>query len=617
MDGATSELLNKLSQALHSGAETFANRGTAVRLGWLQDWVEAPPPDDPARSLHIAFDRGRIVLHAQSASRKEGCIRCAAERLTQAPGGAAERGRERNWLASLAHRPAHLAALTATLLSTFWADKEPEDWPSALICTLTGRVRRFHVLPCFDCPRCSPEVNRTEITRTLSAEEPVANAADSLRERSFRFEELQDFCGPGGLFHNLMVDLQMPIASASVEMPLLRGHAAEPTLGRAGSFAQAKAIAVLEGLERYCGFHARRDRTRRVAPRRELGASALDPRTLGGHPDACYDLPGSPYIRFSDDLELAWLEAVSLVDRRRTLVPECAIYWGRQDATSPRIFQESSNGCAVGSSYTEATLHAIKELVERDSLLLTWYQKLELPELDVRNDRDPQLRQLVARAEAFTDMQFRIFLSTMTHGFPSVWLMALGDGATTPACLVGANAHPDIRRAISDGISEMCIRIMAAIHHFPARRARAEQLLAGAIPVETMSDHQLAYSLSASRAAFDFLLRDEDRDRLPVTPDLNLPGQGSGFLTKVLDQVVAGIARTGLDVLVYDQTQPELERIGLVCVKAIIPGFVPMTFGHLKRRTSGLSRLADLTSSPYPSLSDGFADELLQCHPFD
>jgi len=41
-----------------------------------------------------------------------------------------------------------------------------------------------------------------------------------------------------------------------------------------------------------------------------------------------------------------------------------------------------------------------------------------------------------------------------------------------------------------------------------------------------------------------------------------------------------------------DQTSPEHRAGGFVCVKVIIPGTLPMTFGHHHRRVDGLPRLA-------------------------
>jgi len=46
-----------------------------------------------------------------------------------------------------------------------------------------------------------------------------------------------------------------------------------------------------------------------------------------------------------------------------------------------------------------------------------------------------------------------------------------------------------------------------------------------------------------------------------------------------------------LDVIVVDLTAPEITRNGLHCVKVLIPGMLPMTFGHHFTRVAGLERV--------------------------
>src|SRR6266702_726042 len=62
-------------------------------------------------------------------------------------------------------------------------------------------------------------------------------------------------------------------------------------------------------------------------------------------------------------------------------------------------------------------------------------------------------------------------------------------------------------------------------------------------------------------------------------------------LTDDLTVVLRRLRRHGLDVVVVDQTTPEHRAGGFSCVKAIVPGTLPMTFGHDNRRTYGLPRL--------------------------
>jgi len=62
-------------------------------------------------------------------------------------------------------------------------------------------------------------------------------------------------------------------------------------------------------------------------------------------------------------------------------------------------------------------------------------------------------------------------------------------------------------------------------------------------------------------------------------------------LTSDLHQLLNRLHQSGLEVIVVDQTVPLIEQNGLHCVKVMIPGMLPMTFGHHLTRVTGLDRV--------------------------
>ena len=59
-------------------------------------------------------------------------------------------------------------------------------------------------------------------------------------------------------------------------------------------------------------------------------------------------------------------------------------------------------------------------------------------------------------------------------------------------------------------------------------------------------------------------------------------------LTSDLHQLLNRLHQSNLEIIVVDQTVPLIEKNGLHCVKVIIPGMLPMTFGHHLTRITGL-----------------------------
>jgi len=62
-------------------------------------------------------------------------------------------------------------------------------------------------------------------------------------------------------------------------------------------------------------------------------------------------------------------------------------------------------------------------------------------------------------------------------------------------------------------------------------------------------------------------------------------------LKEDLLDILQKFRRLDLEVIVVDQTTPIIKRNGLFCVKVLIPGMLPMTFGHHLTRVKGLERV--------------------------
>ncbi|HET8640714.1 MAG TPA: TOMM precursor leader peptide-binding protein, partial [Pseudonocardiaceae bacterium] len=480
----------------------------------------------------------------------------------------------------------------------------------------TGKLERQPLLPDSTCPVCAlpgtdtlpaftaPQVPLTKLApATLRTARPDAEAL----RREYLFAGI-------GLFKQLRQDLQSPFGACSVELPS-RWGAREPAIGRAPNYRDSRTIAVLEGLERYAGLH-RGARVAAVrAPYAEVAARAVYPPALGTHPEESYRCEGFRYRPFHPDTEIDWVWAYSYRRRDRVLLPERAAYWGPRHDGEISFYHDTSNGCALGSSPEEAILHGLREVAERDSFLLTWYRRLALPEVIMDGDGCGRVAELLRRARLFTGFEFRCFLSTMEYGMPSVWLTAENTRSRGPAVFAGSGAHPDPVQAVAGGLYELVGIILATRHGFEQRRAEALRMLDDPRLIRRMPDHSLVGALPQARARFSFLL-DAEHERIPLGQVPSTVRTGEADLRADLDAAIGGMLDAGLDVLAVDQTTSELRRNGLHCVRVVVPGLAPMTFGHLNRRTRNLPRLTEGTSLPYRDQLEPGEEVGCTPHPF-
>ena len=85
---------------------------------------------------------------------------------------------------------------------------------------------------------------------------------------------------------------------------------------------------------------------------------------------------------------LRWLEGWSFARNRKVYVPAVQVYLKcSPESASERYLHPVSTGCATHSDPLAAVTNGLLEVVERDSIALTWLQRLRLPRLDFSPDQ--------------------------------------------------------------------------------------------------------------------------------------------------------------------------------------------------------------------------------------
>jgi ribosomal protein S12 methylthiotransferase accessory factor len=388
-----------------------------------------------------------------------------------------------------------------------------------------------------------------------------------------------------GFLNGKIRDLVSPFADVSVNLPLFQGD--EGTAGRTHSYAESEMTAILEGLERYCGMAPRGKRTVIRDTYRNLRGQALDPTTVGLHTKEQYEQPGYPFTPFDPDHSLNWVWGYSFMQERPILVPELLAYYSL--GFGEGFAFETSNGCALGGSLEEAIFYGILEVVERDSFLMTWYANLGLPRLDPYSAPDQELRFMLDRLQAVAGYEVHLFNATMENGIPSVWTLAKNTRKEGLNVICAGGAHPDPIRAVKSSIYEAAAMVLTLNDKFQANRDTYLQMLHDPAKVRKMDDHSMLYALPEAEERLHFLLNDE-RPLRTFAEEFKQPARHAD-LTEDVKDMLQRFQQLKQDVIVVDQTTPEILRNGLHCVKVLIPGMLPMTFGHHLTRLSGLDRV--------------------------
>src|SRR5579885_1942640 len=556
--------------------------------------------------------------------REKGCASCAELRKLGATISRSEREllqqylhEEREplvsqpWLSSFGMEM--LAALVGEEVSAYFQrpDQIRTDCALLSISLETLDCRRHTFLPLSTCPDCGALIDD-------AAEMAVIALQSCPKPDAFTYRTRQPKANVEGLFSayvdertGLVCSLTtkhknlLPITSSLLSFETQDGGETIGT-GCALRAEQSKMVSILESLERYAGLRSRSKRAMVRASYHQLvqqGQQVLDPTTLGLHTPERYEQHSQHHCRehmvaYHHDLVGHWIWGYSFLRQSPLLVPEhCAYYSVEAGHENPLFLYETSNGCALGNCLEEAIFHGIMEVVERDAFLLTWYAQLSLSRLNLLSVTDPMVRLLIKHLEYHSDYTIHAFNATLDHAIPCLCVLGIDEQNRegTPKVHVAAGSHPHPEQALFRALRELTTSLDDPLPLSQEKRAEALELLADVNRVQTMQDHPLVYYLPEAFECLSFLYHTQRQQTFQEAfSDFYRRPPEHMDLQDDLERLIGYYLKRNIDVIVVDQTAPEQVCCGLHCVKVIIPGMLPMTFGQHNRRITGFERLHQL-----------------------
>ena len=383
------------------------------------------------------------------------------------------------------------------------------------------------------------------------------------------------------------------LALNSDSLLTLRNSLRTKSSGKGASPEQAEASALGEALERYSGvFHGDEIRRRERFSAFADGAAIL-PNDIHLFSDRQFDRAaeinarGTRFnfvpARLDPDAEIDWSPVWSLTQGRHRYLPTCMLYYAMPLRPGESLYATpDSNGCAAGNTLEESILQGFLELAERDAFACWWYNRVQLPEVDIDSFGDPYLS---GAREYYKRLGRDMWMLDVTNdlGVPVFVCVSRRTDKEAEDILYSAGSHLDPRIAAFRAVCEL------------------NQYLDGIKDVRPdgtgyrYDDPEALHWWRTARLA----------DHPYLAPDRGRARRGAGDYRApetedVRDDVefcrtlVEGI---GLEFLVLDQTRPD---VGMPVAKVIVPGMrhfwarfgpgrlydVPVRMGWLERRVA-------------------------------
>ncbi|MFI6730893.1 TOMM precursor leader peptide-binding protein [Streptomyces atratus] len=331
--------------------------------------------------------------------------------------------------------------------------------------------------------------------------------------------------------------------------------------GKGMTDVQARASALGEAIERYCGVW-QGDEAHVTASTRSLGDDAVRLDTLQ-HFSARqfrerehWRRQGTGYTwvpePLDETLKLSWTPVWSLTENRHKYVPSSYLYYRFPAAPGPVHAVAHSNGSAAGASPEDAILQGFLELVERDSVALWWYNRVRRPAVRLDIPSQPYLARW---RDTYAARNREVWVLDLTSdlGVPVAAAVSRRVGGDSEDILFGFGAHFDPAVAVSRALTEMN-QFLAQLIEFRSR------------PHQAQDGPDVHWWHTATLENQPYLAPDGRSDLL-TGPHRRPAGQRD--LSLELERALGLVKERGMEMLVLDQTRPD---IALPVVKVMVPG---------------------------------------------
>lgn len=224
---------------------------------------------------------------------------------------------------------------------------------------------------------------------------------------------------------------------------------------------QAKVGALCEAIERY-SFVSQGNEYKIAASYDQIEQDAIHPSHFNLFSQAQFASRDQPIStrtahvpeRFCEKTVIDWTPLWSLKDKVYKYIPSAYCYYAYAKENGGSFFNGDSNGCASGNTLEEAILQGFFELVERDSVALWWYNRVQRPSVDLNGFNDPFFAAMMAEYEA---MGRKLWVLDLTSdlNIPVFAAISHVTNSKKNEIILGFGAHLNAEIALERALAEL------------------------------------------------------------------------------------------------------------------------------------------------------------------
>ena len=331
---------------------------------------------------------------------------------------------------------------------------------------------------------------------------------------------------------------------------------------------EAELRVLMESVERYSNMVV--DESRIIWSKySDVTRIAINPNELGLYDDELYDRKDLMCSRFLASSKIPWIWGHDINSDIAVLIPADFVYYPAI-RDMPLVF-DTSNGASAHTSLTQAILNGLFEVIERDSFLSMWLNKLSMPVLHIKKipfgfsetmSMIDKFGMVVKLVDLTNDTDVTTIMAVCYNKKPDNY----------PALIIGSASHVNPETALQKALFEMEFALIEALENPKKKKVNH--------PEEISSIYQNSrYYLDPKRRKYwQFMISGKKISHRRIITKKTIKNN-----YKILMQIVKHLHKMNHRVIWVDITPNDMKKMGLVVVKVFVTGFQPLYIGNKTR----------------------------------
>lgn len=335
----------------------------------------------------------------------------------------------------------------------------------------------------------------------------------------------------------------------------------------AGGFSFNKKVALMralgEGLERYC-LEAYNPKISFVGSVQDIQADYLDPSSFNVFSDKQLAKSDFKKFRITNKSVFRWTKGFSLKRKNNLLVPaQLASFNYEPMKTEPAIMPPISTGTAMGLSLDDAVYRGICEVVERDSFMISYLNKLPSPQINLNSIKDIRIQGIINRLRRYK-LEVIVLDITTDLKVPAFAALTLDQTRQGPSVSVGLKAGFDIKEGIIGAIEESLMTRSWVRDKFIYLDPDYKQQEI----IQSLEDRAYFWFPVDMIKKLDFWLKNKNIKRFT--------NDESKSMENKLNRVIELIEKNKMEIIYVDITHKTIKKNGFRVARTIIPQLHPL-----------------------------------------